>query len=133
MWKESHTKFGRSRAQGLIAAEMELRPCNRLVQALYFPVFLLRINTYPGKVILQGSRAICMAVIPLHTWLNQACIMSLITATDRSSRIRALNARISELENLYADLFLQCDSRELLKSIHLELEALKRELKHMVR
>lgn len=59
--------------------------------------------------------------------------MSLITVPDRSSRIRALNARISELENLYADLFLQCGSPELLKSIHLELEALKRELRHMAR
>lgn len=59
--------------------------------------------------------------------------MSLITVPDRSSRIRALNARISELENLYADLFLQCGNPELLKSIHLELEALKRELRHMAR
>lgn len=59
--------------------------------------------------------------------------MSHTIAPDQATGIRALNIRISELENQYAELFLERSSPELLKSIHFQLQELKRELERMER
>lgn len=59
--------------------------------------------------------------------------MTLPSAGHPQTAISDLQAQISELENQYAELFLDHDNREELKKIHLHLELLKQELEQKIR
>lgn len=61
------------------------------------------------------------------------CTMMLTSVPHADSAINDLKSRISDLENQYAELFLEGGNREMLKSIHTCLEVLKGELKTMER
>lgn len=59
--------------------------------------------------------------------------MTRTTAGHTHTEIRELEAQISELENQYAELFLDISNLEQLKTIHMHLETLKQELKQKLR
>lgn len=59
--------------------------------------------------------------------------MTRTAAGHPNTEISELKAQISELENQYAELFLDHTNREELKKIHRHLETLKLELKQKLR
>lgn len=104
-----------------------------MAPGLQLPVKLLSKTTCPRKVnirVLLYCRGHRYTFEPIFKFQP---IMSNTYVRDQASEIRALNTLISELENQYAELFLDGGTPELLKRIHFELEELKRELQRIKR